>query len=145
MSLRNKAGELLVLYISGKMKEMKNLFLSVLFFPGLTFAQSGPPPVLLPKSGDKTLLPGSGAAEGKGIEFVRDEFAPKLTSGYLQIVLAVGIFMLVVAGVMYLVSDGNDEMVGKAKTTVLWTILGVIAAILSYVLVSFVANLDFNA
>lgn len=122
---------------------MKNLLLSALFFPALTWAQSTPP-VLLPKADGKNLLPGKGSENGEAIVFVRDQFAPGLTSGYLQIVLAVGIFMLVVAGAMYMLSDGNDEMVGKAKTTVMWTILGIIAAILSYVLVSFVANLDFN-
>lgn len=127
---------------------MKRFFVSLFLFPVSVLAQttSKVPPVIMPvgESG-KSLLPGGAAADGKGIGFVQNEFAPALTSGYLQVVLAIAIFMLVVAGAMYLLSDGNEEMVGKAKTTVLWTLLGVIAAILSYALIAFIANINFSA
>lgn len=119
--------------------------MSAILFPMMTLAQSKatPPPVLMPQGTSGNLLPGAESAEGNGIDFVQNDFAPALTSGYLQIVLAIAIFMIVIAGAMYLLSDGNEEMVGKAKTTVLWTILGVVAAILSYVLVAFIANINF--
>ncbi|MBU2028832.1 hypothetical protein KJ761_03000 [Patescibacteria group bacterium] len=46
-----------------------------------------------------------------------------------------GIIGFIVSGIMYLVSAGNDEMITKAKTYMLYSIVGVIVGLSGYVII----------
>lgn len=56
----------------------------------------------------------------------------------LFIVGFVAVVMLIVGGVRYVVSAGNDEAVGKAKNTILYAIIGLVIAILAFAAVNFI-------
>lgn len=110
----------------------------------MVMAQNVPPIV----SDGGGLLPGpdnNSAAGGAGIEFLRDELAPAISSTFTIVMIALATLLLIIAGVMYVVSQGDQEMQQKARTTILWTILGLIAAMLSYFLVNFLVSIDFSA
>lgn len=50
--------------------------------------------------------------------------------------------MLIVGGVRFSVSYGNDEAIGKAKNEVIWAIVGLIISLLAYTIVKIIANID---
>lgn len=132
---------------------MKKIFAFGLLLTGKTFAQAGgqnttqapdgPTPPGVSNAGG--LLPGpKSAANDEGISFVRDTLGPALTNGYLWIILAIATFMFVIAGVMYILSNGDEEMVKKAKDTMTWTVVGTVAAILSLALVKLIVGINFG-
>jgi hypothetical protein len=46
--------------------------------------------------------------------------------------------MLIVGGIRYTMSAGNEKSVGAAKNTILYAIIGVVVAVLAYAIVNFV-------
>lgn len=50
-----------------------------------------------------------------------------------------GIIGFVVAGIMYLVSAGNEEMIGKAKTYMMYSIIGVVVGLMGFVIIQAVS------
>lgn len=51
---------------------------------------------------------------------------------------ALAILALVWGGIMYIVSLGDDSRVNKAKSIIMWAIIGIAVVILSYVILSMV-------
>jgi len=49
----------------------------------------------------------------------------------------VGLLMFIYAGILYMTARGNEEQVTKAKNIMLWSILGIMAILGAYGLVSF--------
>lgn len=123
------------------MKKLVLLF--AIFFSSLAWAVT-PPPV-----SDGGILPGpkSGILQlnpGKGQSYLSDEFLPKVGSGFVMVLLMVGVIMLIIAGIIYVFSSGESESVGKAKDIILWTLIGLGIAILSLGIVKFVIGIDFS-
>jgi hypothetical protein len=58
----------------------------------------------------------------------------------LYVVGAVSVLMLVYGGFRYVVSGGDANAVATAKNTILYAIVGVVIAILSYAIVNFVVS-----
>lgn len=56
------------------------------------------------------------------------------------IVGAVAVIMLVVGGLRYVVSQGDATQVKAAKDTILYSILGIVVALLAYAVVAFVSG-----
>jgi hypothetical protein len=56
------------------------------------------------------------------------------------IVGAVSVIMLIVGGLRYVLSSGNASAVEGAKNTILFAIIGVVVAALSFAIVSFVVS-----
>ncbi len=56
------------------------------------------------------------------------------------IVGAVAVIMLIIGGLRYVISQGSKEGVESAKNTILYSIIGIIVAILAYAIVSFVTG-----
>ena len=63
-----------------------------------------------------------------------------ISNTILALVGVVAVLFLIVGGVQYITSAGNPDNVGKAKNTILYGIIGVIFAILSYAIVQFVID-----
>ncbi len=53
---------------------------------------------------------------------------------------AVAVLFIIIGGFQYVSSAGNPESVAKAKTTILYAVIGLIVAILSYAIVIFIIN-----
>ena len=56
----------------------------------------------------------------------------------LFIIGAVSVIMLIIGGIRYTVSQGDSSAVTAAKNTILYSIIGLVVAILAYAAVSFV-------
>lgn len=59
------------------------------------------------------------------------------------IVGAVAVIMLIIGGLRYVLSSGDEKAVTGAKNTILYAIIGIIVAILAFAAVQFVIN-QFN-
>lgn len=56
----------------------------------------------------------------------------------LALVGTVALLFLIVGGFQYITSAGNPDNVAKAKSTILYSIIGLILAILSYAIIKFI-------
>lgn len=56
------------------------------------------------------------------------------------IVGAVAVIFLIIGGLRYVISNGDPKNVSAAKDTILYAIVGIVVAIVSFALVSFVIN-----
>jgi len=54
----------------------------------------------------------------------------------LGFVFIIAVIVLIVAGVMFITSFGNDTQNQKARKMILWTIIGILVIMLSYIIVS---------
>lgn len=54
-------------------------------------------------------------------------------------------FVIVLSGFMIVISDGNDEKLGKAKKSIAWALGGLVAIIISYSVISYVIKLGLMA
>lgn len=59
----------------------------------------------------------------------------------LAILGIVGIIGFVVSGIMYLISSGDDSLMGKAKNAMVYSIIGVIVGLIGYVVIQAVNNM----
>lgn len=58
----------------------------------------------------------------------------------LTLVGTVALLFLIIGGFYYITSAGNPDNVGKAKQTILYSIIGLILAIVSYAIINFIIN-----
>lgn len=64
----------------------------------------------------------------------------EISSVLLFIVGAIAVIMIVIGGLRYVVSGGDASQVQAAKNTILYSLVGIIIAILAYAAVNFVIN-----
>lgn len=53
------------------------------------------------------------------------------------------ILMIMIGGGMFLVGIGNDEMYTRAKTTIIWAVVGLLIAMFSYAIVKIIENIAY--
>ncbi len=58
----------------------------------------------------------------------------------LYIIGTLSVVMLIVGGIRYTMSAGNEKGVKSAKDTILYSIIGIIVAVLAYAIVNFVIS-----
>jgi hypothetical protein len=139
------------------MKKVKKIIaasLGVLIFPVVVFA-STPAGVILNPDGSIgacigaacSASPGGG---GGGAWWLQNPGGSlpegsiyDILSNFLYWLLAIfgiiGIIGFVVAGIIYLVSSGDDDMISRAKTAMRWSIIGVIVGLSGFVIMQAVA------
>lgn len=97
----------------------------------------GPPLV-----GNGGILPGpSTAAGGAGLDYAAHSLIPALVNGFLIILIMITVLAIIVGGVMLIVGSGDSEETQRGKDVLLWSILGLCLAILSYTIVNFIFGL----
>ncbi|MFA5820613.1 MAG: hypothetical protein WC873_00640 [Candidatus Gracilibacteria bacterium] len=140
---------------------MKKLLtkIAIVFFLGLTLAT---PLTQIAVAADPTsetnlpdiprpvTLPGPDSKDFSGTEDdanKRQVFITDLLPRYTVVLVGVlGVFAflyLVIAGVRFLTAYGNDEAYTKAKNQATYAVVAFLIAILSYIIVSLVVNIDF--
>ncbi|HVI68984.1 MAG TPA: pilin [Magnetospirillaceae bacterium] len=72
-------------------------------------------------------------------------FGPKsifvtITNIMLFIIGAIAVIMLIIGGIRYVVSAGDQNAVTSAKNTILYAIIGIVVAFLAYAAVNFVSS-----
>lgn len=84
---------------------------------------------------------GANAAKGKGVASTIEGdngIFRTIVNILLFIVGAVAVIMLVIGGLRYVTSNGDQNAVTGAKNTILYAIIGIVVAFLAYAAVNFV-------
>ena len=68
-------------------------------------------------------------------------FAGKLVEVGLAIVFAVAVIYLVIGGFRYIISQGNEEGVEKAKGTITNALIGLVIVVLAWIILTVVVNI----
>lgn len=82
---------------------------------------------------------GVNGAGGGGAVPLRDRLKD-IVNVLLFILGAIAVIMIVVGGIRYTLSGGDSSQTKAAKDTVLYSVVGLIVAILAYAIVNFVLN-----
>ena len=64
----------------------------------------------------------------------------KVTNILLFLVGAISVIMLIIGGIRYVISGGDQAQVTAAKNTILYAIVGIVVAFLAYAAVAFVTG-----
>jgi hypothetical protein len=79
--------------------------------------------------------------KGAGGDTKKDDIGP-LVKNVVNIMLfilgAAAVIMIVIGGIKYTVSGGDSSAVKSAKDTILYSVVGVVVALLAYAIVNFV-------
>ena len=90
-----------------------------------------------------TIKEGAGSAKGDSQQaelFGDNGVFRTVTNVLLFIIGAIAVIMLIIGGIRYVLSGGDQAQVTSAKNTILYAIIGIVVAILAYAAVDFVIN-----
>lgn len=80
--------------------------------------------------------------DGKEVNIPKPDLTSTTTDNVLKVVFGVAggvaMIMIVIGGFKYITSLGNAQNVAKAKDTILYAVIGLLAVILAYAIVAFV-------
>lgn len=129
---------------------LKKSLLSLLMLPLMALGVTAVVPAVAYAVPDGTCNAGElSLSEGvdcaKGEEQQGDLFAPgglfqTITNVLLFLVGAVAVIMLIIGGIRYVISGGDQSAVTSAKNTILYAIVGIVVALLAYGIVNFVVT-----
>ena len=90
---------------------------------------------------DMTLSGGVSSSQGDDVpqDLANDVFKD-VVNILLFIIGAVSVIMLIYGGIRYTTSGGNANSVTAAKNTIMYSIIGLVVAILAFAVVQFVVN-----
>lgn len=66
---------------------------------------------------------------------------PRWTTGMVGFIGMLAFLMLVISGIRYLTSYGNDEAAGNAKKMIIYSLAGLLIAIFAYTIVAIITNI----
>lgn len=92
---------------------------------------------------DEGIGDGAGAAQGTDQQadlFGNDGIFRTITNVLLFLIGAISVIMLIIGGIRYTVSGGDQAAVTSAKNTILYAIVGIVVAILAYAVVNWVIS-----
>ena len=72
--------------------------------------------------------------------FGPDSIWTKILNAFIFIIGAVAVLMIIISGMKYVMSNGDQSQISSAKNTILYAIVGLIVALMSYAIVNFVLN-----
>lgn len=127
---------------------IKNIVAGLLFLPLLALGVSvaAGQPAYAQAGDDLSIQGGADSAQGNGQAtdlFGDSGIFRTVTNILLYLIGAVSVIMLIIGGLRYVVSGGDQSAVTSAKNTILYAIVGIVVAFLAYAAVNFVAtNLD---
>lgn len=68
------------------------------------------------------------------------EIIGRVVSMILGVLGSLALLMFIWGGIVWMTAQGNDEKIKKAKNTIVYAILGLVVAFLSYTIVSYLIN-----
>jgi hypothetical protein len=68
------------------------------------------------------------------------ELISRVINGVLGVVGSFALLMFIYGGFMWMLSAGNEKMIEKGKSTLIWAALGLVIIFMSYALVKFVID-----
>ena len=90
------------------------------------------------------LLPGPESDQRvyeKSKTYFTSNLLPTLTKGIVASAGGFAFIILIIGGIRYLTAYGNEEQQTAARNTIMWAIIGLIIAILSYAIVSIIVSI----
>lgn len=69
------------------------------------------------------------------------DYVKTIVNTMLYVLAAVSVIVIILAGIYYTTSGGDAALVKRAKDTLLYAVVGLIVAIMSYAIVNFVINI----
>jgi multidrug transporter EmrE-like cation transporter len=93
-----------------------------------------------PSSADP-LTAGAGCAQANGTSnnlFAQGGVFQTVANTLIFLVGAIAVLFLIIGGLRYVISNGDSKAVEGAKNTILYAIVGIVVAVISFALVSFV-------
>lgn len=124
-------------------KISQGLMLVPMLVLGLSFVT--PAPAVSAACTDN-LTVSSGAKCAKGTDTPANLFGGEgsifkiVTNVLLFLVGAISVIMLIIGGIRYVISGGDQAQVTSAKNTILYAIVGIVIALLAYAAVNFVTG-----
>ena len=126
----------------------KKHLLTLLAVPALAVAVSAAPVFA---ADDLSIGSGANAAKGtdqtaclfpgqSGCDSGETPLFQTITNVLLFIIGAVSVIMLIIGGIRYTISQGDSSAVTSAKNTILYSVIGLIVAILAFAIVNFVIS-----
>lgn len=82
---------------------------------------------------------GVNAAGGQGQDGLRAQ-VKNVVNVLLFILGIIAVIMIIIGGIRYATSGGDSTQITAAKNTILYSIIGLIVAILAYAIVNFIIN-----
>jgi len=104
---------------------------SLLAAPGMALAQVDPDPGLT-----KNITPFTGTTGGTNLP----EAIRLIVNGLLALVAIITAIFVVIGGVRYVTSQGDEDAVAAAKNTIIYAIIGLIVIALVAVIVNFITQ-----
>lgn len=86
---------------------------------------------------------GAGCAKGAGTAgqlFGANSVFTSISNILLFLIGAIAVIMLIVGGIRYVISGGDQAQVTSAKNTILYAIVGIVVAFLAYAAINFVTS-----
>lgn len=86
---------------------------------------------------------GAACAQGNGQSsdlFGNGSIFQSITNILLFLIGAISVIMLIIGGIRYVISGGDQNQVTSAKNTILYAIVGIVVAFLAYAAVNFVTQ-----
>ena len=127
------------------MNVIKKSLQALLLVPVLALGVSVVAPLAQPASAADDLSISGGAESAKGNDQSSDLFGSSgvfrtITNVMLFIIGAISVIMLIIGGIRYVISGGDQAQVTAAKNTILYAIVGIVVAFLAYAAVNFVTQ-----
>ena len=125
---------------------IQNVLLAVLFIPLLALSATIVSPEASAVCNTSNLSIASGANCAQGNDQPADLFGGdnsifrRVTNILLFLVGAISVIMLIIGGIRYVISGGDQNQVTSAKNTILYAIVGIVVAFLAYAAVNFVTQ-----
>lgn len=113
----------------------------LLAFIPLGLAQTKPPIIPEGVTGEQLVIPHS-AGEGAEGNYLTQVFLPALTSGIIGLAGGLAVLFIIVGAIQILTAYGNDEKIANAKKTIIYAVVGLIIALLSYAIVSIIGGIQ---
>ena len=131
------------------MKKIKVLFTSLLLVVGLSFATvavTAGPAAAQAKSPEQSACEGSGGTWSGTWPNGSCSQGPRTVTGTIKSVVnvivfitgALSVLMIIIGGLRYTISGGDQGSITGAKNTILYAVIGLIVSVMAYAIVNFV-------
>jgi hypothetical protein len=94
-------------------------------------------------AGSDPLTSGASCAQANGTKdnlFAQGGIFQVVSNTLIFLVGAVAVIFLIIGGLRYVISQGDSKNIEAAKNTILYAIVGIVVAVISFALVQFVIN-----
>ena len=119
-------------------KSIRTILTGLLFVPVLALAISSFTPIVSSVNAVDDVGGGALIAKPDGAPEDMTKVMTTVVNVALYVIGALSVIMLIYGGIRYVTSAGESASVAAAKNTIMYSIIGVIIALLAYAIVNFV-------